>query len=63
MGLGVCAIFLLCFGIVFQSVLPRAIIVILFGIGCYLCIKGFIEFENEADRNSETAQNWDSERF
>ena len=55
-------IFILAFIIVFQQVLPTAVIVGFAIMGVYIGYKGFVE-EEEKEANKETAQNWHSERF
>ena len=55
-------IFILAFIIVFQQVLPTAVIVGFAIMGVYIGYKGFVA-EEEKEANKETAQNWHSERF
>lgn len=53
MLLGICAIFLGMFGIVFQTVLPKTITVIIFGISVYLCYKAWEEDERKEEAERE----------
>ena len=61
MGIGICMIFILAFIIVFQQVLPTAVIVGFAIMGVYIGYKGFV-YEEEKEANNDTAQNWHSER-
>lgn len=62
MGAGICMLFILAFIIVFQTVLPTAVIIAFAVMGIYIGYKGFVA-EEEKEANKETAQNWHSERF
>ena len=53
MGLGICAIFLAMFALVFQMVLPKTVVVIIFGIAVYLCWKGWEEDERKEEEERE----------
>ena len=61
MGIGICMIFILAIIIVFQQVLPTAVIVGFAIMGVYIGYKGFVA-EEEKEANKDTAQNWHSER-
>lgn len=62
MGIGICMIFILAFIIVFQQVLPTAVIVGFAIMGVYLGYKGFV-YEEEKEANRETDQFWQTDRF
>ena len=62
MGIGICMIFILAFIIVFQQVLPTAVIVGFAIMGVYLGYKGFA-YEEEKEENRETDQFWQTDRF
>ena len=62
MGIGICMIFILAFIIVFQQVLPTAVIVGFAIMGVYLGYKGFV-YEEEKEENRETDQFWQTDRF
>lgn len=58
MGIGICMLFILAFIIVFQQVLPTAVIVAFAVMGVYIGYKGFVAEEEKETRQKETSQHW-----